>query len=101
MGNEGFSGDAIQATLAAGFDDVVDTRARAQSREVDAILWTPLSSLTHPGATGTVNVPLGNLDRQFPCFRVEGRVVWGLTYRILKGFFEILPPSISPPPTRP
>ena len=75
------------------------TRAQASSREVDAVLWTPLSTLTCPSAACTVHVPLGDVDREFPCLRVEGRVVWGLTYRILTRFFEILPPSIAPPPT--
>jgi len=34
-----------------------------------------------------VDIPLGDgTTRPFPCWRVEGRVVWGLTYRILSRF---------------
>lgn len=68
-----------------------ETRARVASREVDEVLWVPLSSFRRPEALSTVEIsyPDGT-SRDFPCFRIEKRVVWGLTYRILTGFFEIL-----------
>lgn len=62
------------------------TGARVNSREVDEVLWTPLSRLFRGDAEGSVRIPLDEVVRTFPCFRVEDRVVWGLTYRILKSF---------------
>ena len=69
----------------------VGTEARVSSREVDEVLWVPLPELQKPGATGTIKIRYGdNGSREFPCMRFEGRVIWGLTFRILTGLFEIL-----------
>lgn len=80
--------------------------AKPSSHEVDEVLWTPLSVLFAPTARGTVRIPLGEISKDFPCLRVGGRVIWGLTYRILEDFLrrldagepELLAPSgsISP-----
>ncbi|MGD2121792.1 MAG: CoA pyrophosphatase [Gemmatimonadota bacterium] len=75
-----------------------DTEAEVSSREVDEVLWVPLSTLRDPSASSTVEIRYGDdSSRTFPCFRVEGRVVWGLTYRILNGFFETLATTASLP----
>jgi 8-oxo-dGTP pyrophosphatase MutT (NUDIX family) len=73
------------------------TLAQAASREVDEIIWTPLSVFWDPAASGEVDIPLGDQSRIFPCFRVKDRAVWGLTYRIISGFLEMVPRL---PPTR-
>ncbi len=67
------------------------TRARVASPEIVEVLWAPLSVLREPGARGTATIPLGDTSREFPCFRYRGRVIWGLTYRILSAFFARLP----------
>jgi len=64
------------------------TQAAVASPEVDEVLWTPLSHLSNPDASGTVEIRHGEDVRIFPCFRVEERVIWGLTYRILSDFFQ-------------
>lgn len=61
-----------------------DTKASVASPEVDQVFWTPLSRLWAPEASGTVEIPLDGVRAKFPCYRVDGNVVWGLTYRILK-----------------
>jgi len=63
-------------------------RATTASPEVDEVLWTPVSHLHSPRASGTVDIPLGESTRTFPCLRIDGRVIWGLTYRILQEFFR-------------
>jgi len=73
------------------------TRARAASGEVDEVLWTPLSHLRSREAAGTVDIPFGDVTRTFPCLRVEERVIWGLTYRILLDFFRRI--EAEPPPS--
>ncbi len=65
-----------------------ETPAKIASPEVDEVLWTPLSHLTNPEASGTVEIHFDGAPRNFPCFRVEERVIWGLTYRILIDFFH-------------
>jgi 8-oxo-dGTP pyrophosphatase MutT (NUDIX family) len=82
------------------------TRARAASPEVDEVIWTPILYLQSPQAGGTVEIPIGDDSRSFPCLRVGERVIWGLTYRILQDFFRVIregaarPIVQTPPPTR-
>jgi 8-oxo-dGTP pyrophosphatase MutT (NUDIX family) len=65
------------------------TEARVASPEVDEVLWVPLNTLTDPGISGIVEIAYKDSPaRTFPCWRVDGRVVWGLTYRILNRFFD-------------
>lgn len=65
------------------------TEAAPGSYEVDETLWVPLSVLQDPETAGSVEIPVGDgKTRLFPCWRVEGRVVWGLTYRILSRFLR-------------
>jgi 8-oxo-dGTP pyrophosphatase MutT (NUDIX family) len=67
------------------------TRARVSSPEVDEVLWVPLDLFRDPDALGTVEIHYSdNSSREFPCWRVGERVVWGLTYRILTGLLERL-----------
>ncbi len=63
-----------------------ETEAVLCSREVAEVLWVPLSGLFSPGAESTVPIPLGDITRDFPCLRLDGRVIWGLTYRVLQDF---------------
>ncbi len=64
--------------------------ARVASREVDEIHWTPVAPLLDEKAVGTTAIDLGDSTRDFPCFHVSGKAVWGLTYRILTEFFTHL-----------
>ena len=61
-------------------------RATPASHEVAATHWVPVESLLDPRSAGEVQIPLPTGPRSFPCYRVEGQVVWGLTYRILSDF---------------
>jgi 8-oxo-dGTP pyrophosphatase MutT (NUDIX family) len=66
------------------------TRAQVNSHEVDEVLWVPVGTLQRPETAGTVEIRYREgSTREFPCWRVGGRVVWGLTYRILTRFFEV------------
>lgn len=67
------------------------TAARPASSEVEAVHWVRLSELRNGTAAGTVDIAVGDGRRSFPCYRVGGEVVWGLTYRILSAFLEALP----------
>ena len=74
------------------------TEAQISSPEVDEVLWIPLARLQDPGAVSTVEIRYGeNRSRTFPCLRIDGRVIWGLTYRILTRFFEILDTNANTP----
>ena len=65
-----------------------DAAARVASPEVASVHWFPLNELADPENRGSHRWRDGGLVRRFPCIRVEGRVIWGLTYRILTRFLE-------------
>lgn len=60
--------------------------ARVASTEIAAVYWVPVAGLSAPGARSAVVVETPAGKREFPCYRVEGHPVWGLTYRILQRF---------------
>lgn len=66
-----------------------ETEAAADGREVTAALWVSLANLRDPEARAEHTVEREDYHRVFPAIRHGDRVVWGLTHRILTGFFEI------------
>jgi len=54
------------------------------NEELEGYLWFPLNRLQK--CKGTAKFPFGEV----PAYFVNGNVVWGLTYRILEKFIEIL-----------
>jgi 8-oxo-dGTP pyrophosphatase MutT (NUDIX family) len=57
------------------------------SDEVAAVEWVALDELAR--CEGRTEVQLRDGPREVDCFRMPGLVVWGLTYRILKGFLPL------------
>jgi 8-oxo-dGTP pyrophosphatase MutT (NUDIX family) len=53
--------------------------------EVAAADWVPLDHLLHPETYHTVRFEIRGENREFPAYRVEEAVVWGMTERILSG----------------
>lgn len=64
--------------------------ARVASREVASTHWVPLDALRNDDAPDEVEIHFAEGARRFPCFRVDGQVVWGLTYRIVTDFLRRL-----------
>lgn len=63
---------------------------RVDYREVAEALWAPLLPL-YRGEVDTVRPYQWHGTRiDFPAYDVGGRVVWGLTYQMLRSFFRIL-----------
>jgi 8-oxo-dGTP pyrophosphatase MutT (NUDIX family) len=63
--------------------------------EVAATLWVPLAQLRH--SAGEADVEHAAQQLRVQAFLVEGRVIWGMTQRVLAGLLELLPapPVIS------
>lgn len=70
-----------------------DAEAWVASREVDQVHWVTLDELRAPETHSSVDIALPGGNRAFPCYRVVGEVVWGLTYRILSQFLDLYPDS--------
>jgi len=65
--------------------------------EVADAIWVPLRRLVHPENLVRHPMRYGEHEVVFPGIRMEGgdaRVVWGLTYRFLDIFFEIIGHSL-------
>ena len=61
------------------------------SDEVAEAVWVPLDPLLHGRLRTTFAVDRGGGERvQLPAHDVDGRIVWGLTYRMLDSLFELL-----------
>ena len=65
-----------------------ETVARVASPEVASVHWFAVKALLDPANRDTYTWTHGGVVRPFPCIRLAGRPIWGLTYRILTGLFE-------------
>jgi 8-oxo-dGTP pyrophosphatase MutT (NUDIX family) len=66
-------------------------RARPEihaSDEVADVLWASLRGLA--ATAGTTSVFHHGAQREMPCYRIAGHVVWGMTQRILEPFVEMI-----------
>jgi 8-oxo-dGTP pyrophosphatase MutT (NUDIX family) len=61
------------------------------NHEVARTVWIPLLHLYHPAAATTYHhrLPSG-ATAAFPAFQHDGEVVWGMTYRVLAHFLDVL-----------
>ena len=62
----------------------------APNPEVAATQWVPLDRLLDPVNHDTVQYEIRGENRQFPAYRLDESVVWGLTERILSDLFRHL-----------
>ncbi len=60
--------------------------------EVAAARWVPLDLLLNPDTYHSVRLEISGESRDFPAFRLDDSVVWGMTERILSGLLEHLRP---------
>ena len=64
-----------------------------QEEEVASVLWAPLEEMASGRRDGTFPWSLpGSGTANLPCYHVEGKVVWGLTWRMLRSLFDVLGP---------
>jgi 8-oxo-dGTP pyrophosphatase MutT (NUDIX family) len=72
------------ATVPAGIE-------ACSSAEVAAAFWTPLDAVLAPGATIEREIVVRGLRTRRPAIEYEGRVIWGMTERILANFRSLMP----------
>jgi 8-oxo-dGTP pyrophosphatase MutT (NUDIX family) len=56
------------------------------SPEVAEAFWVPVDALRDPRASREIELELTGGPRRVPSFEHEGRIIWGLTERILRQF---------------
>ncbi len=69
----------------------------APSREVVSLHWLPLGRLFAPDVRSTLQYHHEGTILELPCLRIDGLVIWGLTYRM----FDNLKAVLEAPPPRP
>lgn len=60
----------------------------ALNHEVASWFWLPLDEAAAGALDDRYEYRLGPLPMTFPCWRYDGRVVWGLTFQMLRGLLE-------------
>jgi 8-oxo-dGTP pyrophosphatase MutT (NUDIX family) len=58
--------------------------------EVERTLWVPLAELRDPAVRRVVPIPMPGGEIPFPAFVLGEHVIWGLTYRILDRFLQVV-----------
>ncbi|HEX2219704.1 MAG TPA: CoA pyrophosphatase [Gemmatimonadales bacterium] len=62
----------------------------APNLEVAAARWVPLDLLLHPGTYNSVRLEIRGETREFPAYRFDDTVIWGMTERILSNVLDHL-----------
>ena len=63
--------------------------ARPASPEVASVHWLRMSAFADPASRGVYTWVRDGGRRRFPCSRIDGHVIWGLTFRVLEQICEI------------
>jgi 8-oxo-dGTP pyrophosphatase MutT (NUDIX family) len=66
------------------------TAAQPDRREVQTAVWVPVDALGATSALGQTSVELPTGPARFPCLIYQDYVIWGLTYRIIRQFLEVV-----------
>ena len=69
---------------------------RLEQREIADAFWVPIAHLHHPDNRTTVHWSRSGPPRPRPAIMFDGRVIWGLTYRILVRFSNLMTGGRSP-----
>ena len=84
--------DAIQAiargkilpmTITPFVFALVEERPLVLGPEASAAFWLPLADAARGTLDSTYDYKLGPVAMSFPCWCYDGRIVWGLTYKML------------------
>ena len=69
---------------------------RLEPREIARAFWVPIAHLHHPDNRTVVHWSRSGPPRPRPAIVFDGRVIWGLTYRILVRFSGLVTEGRSP-----
>jgi 8-oxo-dGTP pyrophosphatase MutT (NUDIX family) len=68
------------------------------SHEVVSLHWLPLERLLAPETRSMLQYRYEETLLELPCLRIEGLVIWGLTYRMFENLRLVLTPAAPIPP---
>lgn len=67
-----------------------DVEPEIDPRELVEARWAPLPALAAPAARDRHRIRIEGRELLFPAIRYDAFLVWGLTYRILTGFLDLV-----------
>ena len=70
-----------------------DLPAFRPNHEVASVLWGSIHGMFHGRSAVRRDMVVQGGTRPFPGYDVHDEIVWGLTYRMLHGFFSVLDPA--------
>ncbi|HEV8629663.1 MAG TPA: CoA pyrophosphatase [Thermoanaerobaculia bacterium] len=70
-----------------------DTTLAPNEQEVQEALWIPWRFLADADSRSTFFWARNGLPVPMPCYRWDGRVIWGLTLRMIDELLELVEPS--------
>lgn len=65
-------------------------------REIARAFWAPIADLHHPGHRIVVHWSRSGPPKRRPAIEFDGYVIWGLTYRMLVRFSNLVTDGCSP-----
>jgi 8-oxo-dGTP pyrophosphatase MutT (NUDIX family) len=83
-------GRPVGMTIVPFVFELTTEAALRYSDEVVEAVWVPLDPLLQGRRQTTFAVDRGGEKVQLPAHDVDGRIVWGLTYRMLDSLFDLL-----------
>jgi 8-oxo-dGTP pyrophosphatase MutT (NUDIX family) len=83
-------GRRVGLTIAPYVFELTGEAVLSPNHEVSEFLWTPLSPLMRGAFATTIPYEFEGQRVLLPAHEVQGRVVWGLTYRMLESLFALL-----------
>ena len=69
---------------------------RLDEREIARVFWVPIADLHHPGNRTVVHWSRSGPPKPRPAIEFGGHVIWGLTYRVLVRFSNLVTDGRSP-----
>jgi 8-oxo-dGTP pyrophosphatase MutT (NUDIX family) len=83
-------GRRVGLTIAPFVFELTADAALVPNGEVAEVLWAPIAPLLDGSADSSVPYEFEGQRLTMPAYDVQGRVVWGLTYRMLQTLFTLL-----------
>ena len=83
-------GRLVGMTIVPFVFELTTETALQYSDEVAEAVWVPLDPLLQGRLQTTWAVDRGGEQVELPAHNVDGRIVWGLTYRMLDSLFEVI-----------
>jgi 8-oxo-dGTP pyrophosphatase MutT (NUDIX family) len=65
------------------------------NHEVTETIWAPVAPLMSGERTSSIDVTFDNVSYTLPAYDVDGRIVWGITYRMLQQIIAKLRAAVA------